>query len=345
MRSPTASRGALLALVVLATIGLWLFARQLSIPGRAARADDRAVTDLAAPPPPMELFGTMGKEGTLVPGKETVLFEQPGAGTLTHMWFGGSWPAWGDTRIRVFVDGEAEPGIDMALFLGHGVGWGDDSAPWGTNRSGKTGHPSGVYNTYRIPFGKGVKVTARLAPEVRAPQTFWWIVRGLTNHPVKLAGMTLPPAARLRLHRRENVALAPLEEVAVLDTDRKGLVYAVTFAARSGNFNDLEACLRAYPNGRKDPVWLSSGTEDYFLGTYYFNAGPYHLPIAGLTHMDPDRPGSLFRFSAYRFHEDDPLPFQNGMRLVWRNGEELGGKRFGDPKPSTFTSYVWAYEW
>jgi hypothetical protein len=112
---------------------------------------------------PMELFGTMGKEEKLLPGKEHVLFEGAGAGTLTHMWFGGSWPGWGDTRIRIYVDGEKEAGIDMALFLGHGIGWNDDAAPWGTNRIGKTGRPSGVYNTYRIPFGDGIKVTAQLS--------------------------------------------------------------------------------------------------------------------------------------------------------------------------------------
>ena len=298
-----------------------------------------------APALPMELFGTMGKEEQLVPGKEMPLFEQGGTGTLTHMWFGGSWSGWGDTRIRIYVDGENKAGIDMALFMGHGIGWGDNDAPWGTSRLGKTGRPSGLYNTYRIPFDHGIKVTAELAPGVRQPQVFWWIMRGLTNYPVRVGGISLPASARLRLYRREQVAAKPLEEVELLNTNRRGLLYAVTLAAASGNFNYLESCLRAFPNGRKDPLWLSSGTEDYFLGTYYFNAGLYHLPLAGVTHLDPDKAGSLFRFSAYRFHEDDPIPFQNGLRLVWRNGEELRGHRFGDPKPTTLTSYAWVYEW
>lgn len=294
-----------------------------------------------AEPLPMELFGTMGKEATLVPGKELTLLTREGEGTLTQMWFGGSWPGWGDTRIRVYVDGEPGPGIDMALFLGHGVGWEDQTAPWGTRRIGKTGRPSGVYNTYRIPFGKGVRVTAQLSERVHQPQTFWYIVRGVTHYPVQLGSIHLPATARLRLHRREAIQLKPLEELEALNTQRSGMLYAVTMAASSTNFNYLEACLRAFPNGRREPIFLSSGTEDYFLGTYYFNAGPYHLPIAGVTHLEP---GSS-KFSAYRFHEDDPIPFQRGMRLVWRNGEELGGHRFGDPKPTTVTSYVWTYEW
>ena len=91
---------------------------------------------------------------------------------------------------------------------------------------------------------------------------------------------------------------------------------------------------------------LSSGTEDYFLGTYYFNRGSYHLPLAGLTHKSQDSEGNC-SFSAYRFHEDDPILFQKGLRLFWRNGEQKDGKIYGDglPKRSQVTSYVWLYEW
>jgi len=293
----------------------------------------------------MHLFGTMGKEGKLIPGEEKVLFEQGDAGTLTHMGFGGNWRGWGDTRVCVSVDGEERPGIDMGLFLGHGIGWGNDAAPWGTGRIGKTGRPSGVYNTDKIPFAQGVKVTAKLAPEVREPQIFWWIVRGLTDYPVQLGGITLPASARLRLNRLEKVRAAPLQGLPILDTKRRGLLDAVTFEGISANSNDLEGCLRADLNGKKDHVWISSGTEDDFLGTYYSNAGLYHNPVAGLTHGDPDRPGSSSRFSAYRFHEDAPIPFQEGLRLVWRDGEQREGRTFGDPKATTLTSYVWTYEW
>ena len=51
-------------------------------------------------------------------------------------------------------------------------------------------------------------------------------------------------------------------------------------------------------------------------------------------------------FSAYRFHEEDPIIFQKGLRLIWRNGEAWeNGKPFANPKESTVTSYVWVYEW
>jgi hypothetical protein len=72
----------------------------------------------------------------------------------------------------------------------------------------------------------------------------------------------------------------------------------------------------------------------------------YHLPLAGLTHKDAPDAGPC-QFSAYRFHDEDPIIFQKGLRLAWRNGEEKNGKAFGDgsPQPSQMTSYVWLYEW
>ncbi len=292
----------------------------------------------------LETFGTAGKEGTLYPDHETVLLQHEGAGCLTQMWFGGDWPGYDRTRIRFYIDGEAKASIDMELFLGHGIGWGDASAPWGSARLGKTGHPSGLYNTYRIPFGKSIRVTGQLGAGVEKPQVFWWIIRGVENLPVFLGNLRLPANARLRLQVRENVGLEPLQTLEICQASGAGALYQVTLSVASKNFNFLEAVLRAYMDGAKEPLLLSSGTEDYFLGTYYFNRGMYHLPLAGLTHKEQDTDGTC-RFSAYRFHEDDPIIFQKGFRLAWRNGEEKDGKPYGSPQHSRATSYVWLYEW
>ena len=115
----------------------------------------------------------------------------------------------------------------------------------------------------------------------------------------------------------------------------------MTIAARSENFSYLEACMRAYIDGAEKPLWLSSGLEDYFLGTYYFNRGRYYTPVAGLTHKDD----SDHSFSAYRFHEDDPIFFEKGLRLTCRCGEEIDGKIFHNPKKTTYSTYTWIYEW
>jgi hypothetical protein len=88
-------------------------------------------------------------------------------------------------------------------------------------------------------------------------------------------------------------------------------------------------------------LFLSSGLEDYFLGTYYFNRGRYHSNVAGLTHLNME----TNEFSAYRFHDDDPIFFQNGLRLVNKVGEQLESVVHHDPPRTRYSTYVWIYQW
>ncbi len=263
------------------------------------------------------------------------------------MWFGGKWENYERMRIRVYVDGETTASIDMELFLGHGIGYKDEAGPWGTKRIGKTGQPSGIYNTYRIPFGSAVRVTAQLHEGDEKNKRFWYIIRGVEGLSVELGGVRLPDTARLRLHKLEEHTAQTLEEFALCDTSSAGALYQVTVAAHAARHTFLESCVRAYLNGAAEPLLLSSGLEDYFLGTYFFNRGMYHTDVAGLTHLDKGD----HSFSAYRFHEEDPIFFEKGLRLTLRCGEQIGAQRHNaktqtwKAPPTTYTTYVWIYEW
>lgn len=276
--------------------------------------------------------------------QEGELANYEGRGYIDHMWFGGSFPNYTDLRIRIYVDREQTPSIDMKLGMAAGVGFADPAAPWGTQFSGITGAPSGIYLNYRIPFSRHIRVTAELPPGVKRDTVLWWIIRGLENNPVQVAGFVLPERVRLRLHKLEDSTVQPLDEFDLCRISGTGLIFQVAMAAKSTNFEFLEAQMRAYMAGAKEPQFLSSGLEDYFLGTYYFNRGVYHLPPAGLTHKDPKDSS----FSAYRFHDADPIVFSKGIRLGCRCGEKRGDKVFGgagNPQPTTYTTYTWAYEW
>jgi hypothetical protein len=297
----------------------------------------------------LETFCEIGKERSDLNGYgEAKLLRQKGKGCLTHMWFGGDWPGYERTRIRVYVDGEQKPSIDMELGLGHGVGFGDNGAPWGATKLGKTGHPSGLYNTYKIPFGTEICVTAHRDKGSPDGAPFWWIIRGTEKLPVTYAGVRLPDAARLKLYKLEDYVAKPYEEFALCDVQGAGALYQVTIAADglrdSGSWKDisyLEAIMRVYVDRKPEPIQLSSGLEDYFLGTYYFNRGRYATDLAGLTHLDT----KANTFSAYRFHDDDPIFFRKGLRLSCRCGEELDGKKLHDAPETRYTTYVWVYQW
>ncbi len=100
--------------------------------------------------------------------------------------------------------------------------------------------------------------------------------------PVYLGHVRLPDNARLRLYKNENVTLKPLEYIDLCNSPKAGALYQVTLSAKSEKLTYLEACLRAYIDGAKEPQYISSGTEDYFLGTWYFNRGIYHNALGGL---------------------------------------------------------------
>ena len=314
-----------------------------SAPGAAEQR--RSVETGKVPFTDVSTFTQVGKEEQpFVANSEATLADQDGSGYLDHMWFGGAFSKFTDLRIRIYVDHEVKPSIDMLLGMGVGVGFGDPAAPWGTRFSGITGAPSGIFLNYPIPFSKNIRVTAELPEGVQRDTVFWWIVRGIKNLPLRIADLQIPSSARLRLHRLEDQHVAPLQEFELCRVAGDGMIFQVTMAAKSSNFEFMEGQMRAYMGTSKEPQFLSSGIEDYFLGTYYFNRGLYHLPQAGLTHKDE----SNHSFSAYRFHDIDPVFFSNGIRLTCRCGERRGEKVFGTtghPQPTTYTTYVWTYEW
>ena len=113
--------------------------------------------------------------------------------------------------------------------------------------------------------------------------------------------------------------------VADIPSPASGLLFQHTLAVQSGNLNFLEGCYHMYtPYDQPYPgVLLSTGTEDFFDSAYYFNAGEFHAPVSGFTHLN--QTGGV-TFSAYRFQFMDPLPFKNGFRLQWRNGDMVDKK-------------------
>jgi hypothetical protein len=149
----------------------------------------------------------------------------------------------------------------------------------------------------------------------------------------------------------------------------RGLVYLVALAAQSASYDFWEGCVHLHtPHAQPFPgTVLSTGTEDYFDSAFGFDAGLYHYPTSGCTHREgglpPGASTRALEVSAYRFHEEDPVAFSGGVRLLWRIGDYIntqthpespkcfidapgaGDKPVGTPLNTTVTSYVWVYTW
>ena len=127
-----------------------------------------------------------------------------------------------------------------------------------------------------------------------------------------------------------------------------GALYQVAMQAESlrnvGDWKDisyLEAIVRAYTNGL-----LGAALAFFRLGRLFSG----HLLLQSRAVREctggPDIPKHRKEaFSGYRFHDDDPVFFRQGLRLTCRCGEELNGAMLHDPPATVFTTYTWIYQW
>eukprot|EP00042_Codosiga_hollandica_P029172 m.158762 g.158762 ORF g.158762 m.158762 type:complete len:435 (-) comp53003_c0_seq2:32-1336(-) len=305
-------------------------------------------------------FGT-GLSNGEVTTEEVAIFTHKIAsgatGVMTHFWVTTPVGIADETIIRYYVDGETNASIAFNPPLAAGIGFGDPQAPRGNKWIGMgAGNGAGVayFVNIMVPFSSSIVITAqRPAGNSGA---FYMIVRGALNKPIEIGGLVLPPSSKLLLQTFQGL-LQPLEYLNVTAVPSgPGFHFFSTLAVQSGNLNFLEGCYHAYtPFNQSYPgTIMSTGTEDYFDSAYYFDAGQFYFPVSGFTHLDQT---DGITWSAYRFHEMDPLVFQDGFRFVWRNGDavdpatgykcilEFGGDIAGSPTASNVTSYSWVYVW
>jgi len=276
-------------------------------------------------------------------------------GVMDHFWITGPGNVdWDNVVIRYYIDGEAIASIQFSPSMAVGVGFDDGKAPWGTKFVGKGAADGAWYHNFRIPFQKQIRITWQ------ASETYggmYIIVRGAPNLPIVIGDFTVPSSSKLILHNQK-VTLQPLQYFDVVYVPSgNGLHFFHTLAVQSDNLNFLEGCYHQYapPNQPYPGTVLSTGTEDYFDSAWYFNAGEFHLSNAGFTHEVQSN--TSLTWSAYRFHAQDPLRFNNGFRLTWRNGDAIdpqtglkcfiqsGGITAGNPGSSVILSYAWVYQW
>ena len=94
----------------------------------------------------------------------------------------------------------------------------------------------------------------------------------------------------------------------------RGLFFMSTLAVASANQNFMEGCVRMFspPEQPWPGLLLSTGMEDYYDSAYYFDGGPFHAPVSGVTHLD------------VRAAEDvEGKAGMEGVVVVPEDGEEL----------------------
>lgn len=318
------------------------------------------------------LFGYAEKNGPMPPysAGELVIFNHTcttAPCVVTQMHVPSIYPGngcpwdWENGVLRLYIDGEVSPSINITLLQLASVGSAGatgnghkDISPFAAGHLfGKNAQTGGVWTTIRIPFASTLRVTLQQSATCDSQSTYWFIIRGVEGLTISLGEIDLPPQARLvqstiLAQTFQAQAYVPLANASA---GSDGMLVYTFVDATSADPNYLEGCFHI-TGGDGREQFLSSGTEDYFLSASYFDEGTFAESQSGYVFA-----GAGGSKSMYKTHDSrDLIPFHGGMHFVWRNNEDgqscpnhfqsrAPARRAASTGPMTLTSIVFFYAW
>ena len=112
-------------------------------------------------------------------------------------------------------------------------------------------------------------------------------------------------------HRKKHLTSGGRDYI-FLDTTGRGHLVGVVHAMKStGSRFHLEGDERFYIDGSKSPAVYGTGTEDYYMGGWYFDRGTFNLPC----HGNPSHkvPQGMDMTACFRLHVPDPIVFRTSL--------------------------------
>ena len=273
-----------------------------------------------------------------VPAGETfVMADVKGEGAIQQIWLTPA-GTWRHAILRIYWDGETEPSVECPVGDFFACGWGQyaqvSSLPVCVN-------PGSAFNCYwEMPFRKGFKMTIEnIAAKPRAgeaPTTNQFTVYYQVNYTLT----DVPDDAAYFHAQFRRVNPLPFKDVyTILDGVKGQGHYVGTYMAWGVHNNGWwgEGELKFYMDGdSKFPSIAYTGTEDYFCGSYDFDAKApdgsiqyreFTTPYAGLPQVirGDGHYQVMQRFGLYRWHIMDPVRFEKDFKVTiqalgWQSG-------------------------
>jgi D-arabinan exo alpha-(1,3)/(1,5)-arabinofuranosidase (non-reducing end) len=256
---------------------------------------------------------------TVPPGATHVLMDEQGPGVITHLWltFLGPEPqAWAkggaanhqEMLLRIFWDGEERPSVEAPV--------GDFFASCFGRRDEVISLPvvledADSYNCFwRMPFRKSARIEIENQSEKPIALLYYnvdWI---------KLDGLPDDTPYFHAQYRQEYPAEHGKDYV-VLETQGRGHYVGTVLAVRTRSPEWFgEGDEKIYIDGETTASIWGTGTEDYFLSAWGLKKTS--TPYFGVPYFD--QWGIVGgHTSAYRWHLNDPLVFQHGIKVTFEH--------------------------
>jgi len=256
----------------------------------------------------------------IAPGSSAVLYEGTGPAAVRALKVKLASASQANLRglvLQIRYDGSRRASVNAPIGDFFGAAGGDlryRSLPMGTTENG-------YYCYFPMPYRRSIRIevrndtseTARLSRSVSVQ---------------KLASVPSTAGYLHAAYSQDPNMPVDHKDFNILDvTGGKGKYVGCTILMQSahmqGGVNYLEGDEAIYVDEEevKDwpPRWVGTGTEDYFNGSYYWNAIPDEdrdQPYAGLTLRDD----MLTRVCAYRWHITDTISFKKRIRVDLQHG-------------------------
>lgn len=227
----------------------------------------------------------------------------------------------GNSRLRIYWDGEVTPSVDTPIkFLaGDGAGvYQPTGRPLVQGWIAGAGGDGSTYMNFNMYWPMPYTGTARIA--VASPYTS--TVQG-AQWTVRTEPFSDPPGWWGRFHANyTDVPNPPFgEDMTFLDVAGSGRVVGtvVNFSVPNGT---LEGDPHFFIDDNNTPQVQVTGTEEWGTGGNYWNGGNQtSLPVGGLPSSLNNPPGEDIDGSAlYRFLVADTVPFNRHITLRWEHG-------------------------
>jgi hypothetical protein len=270
-------------------------------------------------------------------GQTFTLAEIDGAGAIQHIWMTPT-GNWRRSIIRFYWDDEKEPSVECPVGDFFCSGWGE-YAP--LSSLAVCVNPGSAFNCYwQMPFRKKCRITMENIDH-REMTLYYQINYTLTEVP--------EDAAYFHAQYRQSYPTRGAEHVLVDGIKGQGH-YVGTYIAWQVNNNGWwgEGELKFFiDDDKKFPTICTTGTEDYFCGSYNFDVkgryAEFCTPYAGMHQVI--RPDGLYRsqqrFGLYRWHIMDPVRFEKGLRVTIQDLGWRDDGRYLDQQSSISSVVFW----
>jgi Protein of unknown function (DUF2961) len=248
----------------------------------------------------------------LASGAKRAIASFQGPGLVTRLLLDVPSSARGSTFLILTFDGVRTAALPVSDFFAAG---GEGPTP---TRSLLVGLDADgwLYSYFPMPFFGSASIELQSFTSANEPAV-------AVRYEVRKA--SIPPAADSGLFGAQRTQLwptAPPGDAPLLSLPGRGKWVGVfaelrNFGATGRSY--LEGDERVYVDGARHPALYGTGVEDFYGGGFYFDRGPFALPLHGSPYHDTSPAGEDVT-AAYRLLLTDAVPFASGIQAGVENG-------------------------